>query len=83
MDAGAAVIVLAEANLAVRKTAVGVSRVLVAQRALYAARQELVEVRLARLSNLVTLYKVQGGGASLGKIGSTFANHGSTAQICG
>jgi len=37
--------------------------VLVAQRALYAAQQQLVGVRLARLSNLVTLYKVLGGGA--------------------
>jgi len=37
--------------------------VLVAQRALYAAQQQMVGVRLARLSNLVTLYKVLGGGA--------------------
>ncbi len=37
--------------------------VLVAQRTLYAAQQQLVGVRLARLSNLVTLYKVLGGGA--------------------
>ncbi len=37
--------------------------VLVAQRAFYAAQQQLVGVRLARLSNLVTLYKVLGGGA--------------------
>ena len=37
--------------------------VLVAQRSLYAAQQQLVGVRLARLSNLVTLYKVLGGGA--------------------
>ncbi len=37
--------------------------VLVAQRALYAAQQQLVGVRLARLSNLVTIYKVLGGGA--------------------
>jgi multidrug efflux system outer membrane protein len=37
--------------------------VLVFQRALYAAQQQLVGVRLARLSNLVTLYKVLGGGA--------------------
>jgi len=37
--------------------------VLVAQRLLYAAQQQLVGVRLARLSNLVTLYKVLGGGA--------------------
>jgi len=39
--------------------------VLVAQRALYAAQQQLVNVRLARLSNLVTLYKVLGGGGAL------------------
>jgi len=37
--------------------------VLVAQRSLYAAQQQLVGVRLARLSNLVALYKVLGGGA--------------------
>jgi multidrug efflux system outer membrane protein len=37
--------------------------VLVAQRSLYAAQQQLVELRLARLGNLVTLYKVLGGGA--------------------
>lgn len=37
--------------------------VLVAQRALYAAQQQLVSLRLARLTNLVTLYKVLGGGA--------------------
>ncbi len=37
--------------------------VLVAQRALYVAQQQLVGVRLARLSNQVTLYKVLGGGA--------------------
>jgi outer membrane protein, multidrug efflux system len=37
--------------------------VLVNQRALYSAQQRLVSVRFARLSNLVTLYKVLGGGA--------------------
>ena len=37
--------------------------VLVAQRSLYGAQQALVSLRLARLSNLVTLYKVLGGGA--------------------
>ncbi len=37
--------------------------VLVAQRSLYAAQQGLLGVRLARLSNLVNLYKVLGGGA--------------------
>jgi len=37
--------------------------VLVAQRSLYAAQQQLVNLRLARLSSLVTLYKVLGGGA--------------------
>lgn len=37
--------------------------VLVSQRALYGAQQQLVGIRLARLSNLVTLYKVLGGGA--------------------
>ena len=38
--------------------------VLVAQRSLYSAQQRLVDLRLARLSNLVTLYKVLGGGTS-------------------
>jgi multidrug efflux system outer membrane protein len=37
--------------------------VLVAQRSWYAAQQGLVSVRRARLSNLVTLFKVLGGGA--------------------
>jgi multidrug efflux system outer membrane protein len=37
--------------------------VLVAQRSLYGAQQGLISLRLARLSNLVTLYKVLGGGA--------------------
>jgi multidrug efflux system outer membrane protein len=38
--------------------------VLDSQRALYAARQNLVATRLARLANLATLYKVLGGGAA-------------------
>ncbi len=37
--------------------------VLVAERSLYAAQQALVNVRLAERANLVTLYKVLGGGA--------------------
>ncbi|WP_374443956.1 efflux transporter outer membrane subunit [Stella sp.] len=37
---------------------------LVNQRALYQAQQELIQTRLARLANLVTLYKVLGGGWS-------------------
>ncbi len=37
--------------------------VLVAQRSLYNGQQALVGVRLSRLSNLVALYKVLGGGA--------------------
>lgn len=36
--------------------------VLVAQRSLYGAQQGLISVRFARLGNLVTLYKVLGGG---------------------
>ncbi len=36
--------------------------VLDAQRSLYAAQQGLIALRLARLTNLVTLYKVLGGG---------------------
>jgi outer membrane protein TolC len=37
--------------------------VLIAQRSLFAAQQALVGVRLAEQANLVTLYKVLGGGA--------------------
>jgi multidrug efflux system outer membrane protein len=37
--------------------------VLIAQRSLYGAQQVMINLRLARLSNLVTLYKVLGGGA--------------------
>ncbi len=37
--------------------------VLVAQRSLYGAQQGLIGLRLARLSNVITLYKVFGGGA--------------------
>ncbi len=40
----------------------GYLNVLVAQRAMYTAEQSLVYTRLARLANLVTLYKVLGGG---------------------
>ncbi len=38
--------------------------VLDSQRSLYAAQQNLISVRLIRLNNLVTLYKVLGGGAT-------------------
>jgi multidrug efflux system outer membrane protein len=38
--------------------------VLDAQRSLYASQQDLITVRLSRLSNQVTLYKVLGGGWS-------------------
>ncbi|MBI2240407.1 MAG: efflux transporter outer membrane subunit [Magnetospirillum gryphiswaldense] len=38
--------------------------VLDSQRSLYSAQQDLVSVRVSRLSNLVTLYKVLGGGRS-------------------
>jgi outer membrane protein, multidrug efflux system len=38
-------------------------RVLDAQRSLYGAQQGLIAIRLSRLTNLVTLYKVLGGGA--------------------
>jgi multidrug efflux system outer membrane protein len=41
----------------------GYLTVLDSQRSLYAAQQNLIGVRLARLANLVTLYKVLGGGA--------------------
>ena len=36
--------------------------VLDAQRSLYAAQQGLISIRLAQLANMVTLYKVLGGG---------------------
>ncbi len=36
-----------------------------AQRSLYGAQQELITIRLTRLLNLVTLYKVVGGGAAI------------------
>ncbi len=39
-------------------------RVLDAQRSLYGAQQGLIAVHLARLTNLVTLYKVLGGGGA-------------------
>ncbi|OPX93299.1 MAG: Outer membrane protein OprM precursor [Syntrophorhabdus sp. PtaB.Bin006] len=39
--------------------------VLDAQRSLFAAQQGLIAIRLARLTNLVTLYKVLGGGDDL------------------
>jgi multidrug efflux system outer membrane protein len=38
--------------------------VLDAQRALFATQQALVQVQAARVQNLVTLYKVLGGGWS-------------------
>jgi len=38
--------------------------VLDAQRSLYSAQQGLITIRLARLTNLVTLYKVLGGGGN-------------------
>jgi multidrug efflux system outer membrane protein len=41
----------------------GYLSVLVSQRALYVSQQGLVSLRLARLSNLVTLYKTLGGGS--------------------
>jgi outer membrane protein, multidrug efflux system len=37
--------------------------VLIAQRSVYAAEKQMVGLRLARMTNLVTLYKVLGGGA--------------------
>jgi multidrug efflux system outer membrane protein len=40
-------------------------RVLDAQRSLYGAQQGLIAIRLARITNLVTLYKVLGGGGAL------------------
>ncbi|HAT30189.1 MAG TPA: multidrug transporter [Janthinobacterium sp.] len=45
-----------------RKGAESYLNALVSQRALYAAQQSLISARLSKLSNLVTLYKVLGGG---------------------
>lgn len=41
----------------------GYLNVLVAQRSVYVAQKQMVGLRLARLSNLITVYKVLGGGA--------------------
>lgn len=43
--------------------------VLDSQRSLYSAQQNLIGTRLSRMSNLVTLYKVLGGGWSEGRAG--------------
>ena len=42
----------------------GYLAVLDSQRSLYGAQQGLIAIRLAQLANLVTLYKVLGGGES-------------------
>jgi multidrug efflux system outer membrane protein len=44
--------------------------VIVSQRELYAAQQDLIRVKLLRLGNLVTLYKVLGGGWTDKTVGS-------------
>ena len=41
-----------------------ITNVLDSQRSLYGAEQSLITVRLSRLTNLVTFYKVLGGGGS-------------------
>ncbi len=43
--------------------------VIVSQRAMYGAQQELISVKLLRLENLVTLYKALGGGWTAQSIG--------------
>lgn len=48
----------------------GYLNVLVAERSLYAARQSLVGVRLADQLNLVTLFKVLGGGGTVEEAGT-------------
>jgi outer membrane protein, multidrug efflux system len=45
--------------------------VLISQRSLYDSQQSLISVQLARLNNMVTFYKVVGGGASESDSGST------------
>lgn len=52
-----------------REGAQGYLEVLDAQREMVAAQQDLISVRLARLSNQVTLYKVLGGGWDPGRGG--------------
>ncbi|WP_411883696.1 AdeC/AdeK/OprM family multidrug efflux complex outer membrane factor [Polaromonas sp. YR568] len=47
--------------------------VLDSQRSLYSAQQNLIGMRLSRMSNLVTLYKVLGGGWSEGRAGGIAA----------
>ena len=47
---------------ATKKGSTATCNVLDSQRSLYGAQQNLISVRLARLTNLVTLYKVLGGG---------------------
>ena len=59
----------------------GYLNVLVAQRAMYNAQEGLVYVRLARRANLVTLYKVLGGGG--GTAGSAAPAPGGSASDSG
>lgn len=60
VEAGAASLQLSEARF--QRGVDSYLNVLDAQRTLYAAQQNLISVRLNRASNLVTLYKVLGGG---------------------
>lgn len=56
----------------------GYLSVLDSQRSLYSAQQFLVETRLSRLTNLVTLYRVLGGGWT-----ETTPSAGDSAQVAG
>lgn len=58
-------------------------RVLVAQRSLYAAQKGVVGVRLARMANLVTLYKVLGGGLRADRQGAPTAPSGPAVSAAG
>lgn len=49
--------------------------VLLAQQELFSAQQSLISVRLARLSNLTTLYAVLGGGWQAGEIAQPTQDH--------
>ncbi|WP_028534057.1 AdeC/AdeK/OprM family multidrug efflux complex outer membrane factor [Paludibacterium yongneupense] len=60
VDASSRSYVLAQARY--RNGVDGYLPVLISQRSLYSAQQNLITVQLSRASNLVTLYKVLGGG---------------------
>ena len=62
------------ADLRYRNGAASYLDVLDAQRALFTAQQAVVQVQAARVQNLVTLYKVLGGGWTDEARGQTFSD---------